>query len=368
MVHLHRSIRTKSKRFGTLLVFTGMLLGFYGCVTKSAPVNVPSHFQKSSITSEDLLENLLKKHKSVQSIKTIAKTTIELQGKKRTLKQTLIIDGESSLRMDTLNPFGQPIGVFIHHKEDLLLYQPSKGKVYKKKEVWKAMYRTFGTILDFQDILPVFKGTIPRLYEHFAISAKLLPGGRTYQLNTGSFLETDSHRIKIDATTLNPTQWVFTRNGQNLVVVNWSDYQEIKGESTKFPHKINIMRPGKEERFIVKFKNPQINPDVSDEDFKLFPKKKRKPEKSKPPEDAAPEEPASDEPVEESTVPIEPAEPSGSPEPDVESPDPADTGQLETEFPLDPGDYAPGVPVETGEIREQPEPPVLLEEEFTDSE
>ena len=79
----------------------------------------------------------------IHNVKSMVKSAIKTPNNNHNLKQVLLIDGDTSLRLDTLNLFNQPVGVLISDQTQILLYDPKSNKLYRNREVWDIMIRTF---------------------------------------------------------------------------------------------------------------------------------------------------------------------------------------------------------------------------------
>ena len=142
-----------------LLYFLAGVLTACQTLPPSKPVEPPAQF----LSLDAISRQLSAWQEGIHNVKSMVKSAIRTRENNHNLKQVLLIDGESSLRLDTLNLFSQPVGVLISEQSQILLYDPKSNKLYRNREVWDIMIRTFGTVFDFREYVSVFSGKIPRL-------------------------------------------------------------------------------------------------------------------------------------------------------------------------------------------------------------
>ena len=227
------------------------------------PVEPPAQL----LTLEEISQQLTTRQKGVRNVKSMVKSAIKTREKNHNLKQVLLINGETSLRLDTLNLFGQPVGVLISDPTQILLYDPKSNKLYRNREVWDIMIRTFGTVFDFREYISVFSGKIPRL-------ASLTLKDVRWDSKTGNYhiAAVDSERnnpleIEVDTQTILPRRLVKWENGKQVYAVQWENYQKVEGHL--FPHTITVQRPLSGDELVMKFNNPLINQGVPEDAFRL---------------------------------------------------------------------------------------------------
>jgi len=183
------------------------------------------------------------------------------------LKQVLLIDGETSLRLDTLNLFGQPVGILISDPTQIILYDPKSNKLYRNREVWDIMIRTFGAVFDFREYISVFSGKIPRLASLNLKDVRWDPKTGNYHITAVDSERNDSLEIEVEPKTILPLRLVKWEDGKQVYTVQWGNYQ--KAEGYLFPHTITAQRPLSGDELVMKFNNPLINQGVPEDAFQL---------------------------------------------------------------------------------------------------
>ena len=196
------------------------------------PVEPPAQF----LTLEEISQQLTAQQDGIHNVKSRVKSAIKTQEKNHNLKQALLIDGDTSLRLDTLNLFSQPVGVLISDQTQILLYDAKSNKLYRNREVWDIMMRMFGTVFDFREYVSVFSGKIPRLASLNLKSVRWNPKTGNYQITAVDSERNSPLAIEVEPKTLLPVQLVKWEDGKRVYTVRWEDYQESGGASVSPYH------------------------------------------------------------------------------------------------------------------------------------
>lgn len=227
------------------------------------PVEPPAQL----LTLDEISQRLTMRQESIHNVKSMVKSAIKTPNNNHNLKQVLLIDGDTSLRLDTLNLFNQPVGVLISDQTQILLYDPKSNKLYRNREVWDIMIRTFGTVFDFREYVSVFSGKIPRLALLDLKDVRWNPKTGNYQITAVDSERNDQLEIEVDTETLLPLRLVKWEDGKQVYAVQWQDYQKV--EEHLFPHTITVQRPLIGDELVMKFNNPLINQGVPEDAFQL---------------------------------------------------------------------------------------------------
>ncbi len=227
------------------------------------PVEPPAQL----LTLDEISQQLTARQEGIHNVKSMVKSAIKTRENNHNLKQVLLIDGETSLRLDTLNLFGQPVGVLISDPTQILLYDPKSNKLYRNREVWDIMMRTFGTVFDFREYISVFSGKIPRLALLNLKDVRWDSKTGNYRITAVDAERNDQLEIEVDTQTILPVQLVKWEDGKQVYTVRWENYQKVEGHL--FPHTITVQRPQIGDEVVMKFNNPLINQGVPEDAFRL---------------------------------------------------------------------------------------------------
>lgn len=250
-------------KLSVLLYFLAGFLTACQTLPPPRPVEPPAQL----LTINEVSQRLATQQNGIHNVKSMVKSAIKTRENNHNLKQVLLIDGESSLRLDTLNLFSQPVGVLISDQTQILLYDTKSNKLYRNREVWDIMVRTFGTVFDFREYVSVFSGKIPRF-------ASLNLNGIRWNTKTGNYQisAVDSERnerleIEVQPKLVLPVRLDKWKEGKKVYTVQWENYQKA-GEHL-FPHIITVQRPPIGDEVVMRFNNPLINQGVPEDAFQL---------------------------------------------------------------------------------------------------
>ena len=247
-----------------LLFVLILLVGCQSWVEKAPP-----HFLKDKISSGYIFNQLQARANKIHSVKSFARTTFIGKEFKQSLRQTLLIKENLSIRVDTYGLFGQAMGVFISNAGKMQFLDPVKGRLYSGSDVKSMLEKLIGTQIDFREHLRIFLGHIPN-FEFLKVEKSRLSSDRTkYILQAKDLKRGGEVRLDIDAVTLLPLEMTRIEMGQKRYFVQWQDYEKIG--SIDWPHLITLEFPAKQEIIRIKYKDPTLNGKISKNTFQLMP-------------------------------------------------------------------------------------------------
>lgn len=227
------------------------------------PVEPPAQL----LTLDEISRQLTARQNGIHNVKSLVKSAIKTRENNHNLKQVLLIDGETSLRLDTLSLFNQPVGVLISDETQILLYDTKSHKLYRNREVWDIMLRTFGMAFDFREYVSVFLGKIPRFDALSLQDVRWDPETGNYQISAVDTVNNESLKIEVDTMSILPVRLDKWKEGKRIYTVQWENYQKAEGHL--FPHTITVQRPLMGDEVVMKFNNPLINQGVPEDAFQL---------------------------------------------------------------------------------------------------
>jgi len=224
---MNRSIQSAS-----FFLATTILLILTACQTTGKPPLAP--IQEDSLSAETVFRHLQKQQAGFSDVKSFIRTTVEGKNGHHSFRQSLLLREPSALRLDTYGMLRQTLGVFIHAKNETLLYNVSKNQVIQGPQVWRLLADILGTQVDFKNNISVFGGNIPHLQTLQFLGGALNIENKVYQLI--AFDETNNRKVEIevDAETLLPSRIILTSPGKERITVKWLDYQKVGNRD--FPH------------------------------------------------------------------------------------------------------------------------------------
>ncbi len=249
--------------YGALFV----LLLLTGCQTSAE--KAPSHFSKDKITSGYIFNRLQSRASKIHSVKSFTRTTFLGKEFKQSFRQTLLIKGNHSIRVDTYGLFGQAMGVFISDAGKMQFLDPAKGRLYSGSDVRRMLRKLLGTQIDFREHLRIFLGQIPN-FEFLQVEKSRLSSDQAeYILQAKDLKRRGEVHLHIDAATLLPLEMTRVEMGQKRYFVQWQDYEKIG--NIDWPHLITLEFPSRQETIRIKYKDPTLNGEISQNTFQLTP-------------------------------------------------------------------------------------------------
>jgi hypothetical protein len=248
--------------FFRLLFFVMLSLGCQPLVEPVAP-----HFYKGSVTTGYILKRQVDRAEKIKNIKSFTRTTFLGPKLKQSFRQSLLIQDNESIRVDTYGLFGQVLGVFTHHENRTTFFDPAKGRIYSGAEVESLMEKMLGTQVDFQEHLRIFVGDIPRLELLEVIESRLNSNRKRYILQLTDLQRGGSVTLEFSAMTLLPLEMTRELGGRFVYSVQWEEYAKLEGHD--FPHLVTLSFPEKHETIRVKYKKPIINHGLPADTFQL---------------------------------------------------------------------------------------------------
>jgi hypothetical protein len=236
-----------------------------GCQPRVEPI--APHLLKDSITTDYVLKRLKDRADKIKTLKSFTRTTFLGQNLKQTFRQTLLIQDNKSIRIDTFGLFGQVMGIFTFHENRTVFFDPAKNRFYSGLEVESLMERMLGARLDFREHLRVFIGYIPRLEFLSVLDARLNSDRTQYILRLTDTQRGGEVTIWFSATTLLPMEMTRKRGEHSVYTVEWQEYTKVGGHD--FPHLVTLSFPEKQEIIRVKYKNPVINQGLPSDTFQF---------------------------------------------------------------------------------------------------
>lgn len=228
---------------------------------------VAPHFFKDSVTTGYILKRQVDRAEKIKNFKSFTRTTFLGPKLKQSFRQSLLIQDNESIRIDTYGLFGQVLGVFTLHENRTVFYDPAKGRVYSDAEVESLMDKMLGTQVDFHEHLRIFVGDIPRLGLLEVLESRLNSDQTRYILQLKDVQRGGSVTLQFSAMTLLPFEMTRELGGSSVYSVQWQEYAKVEGHD--FPHLITLSFPEKHETIRVKYKKPIINHGLPADTFKL---------------------------------------------------------------------------------------------------
>ena len=159
--------------FSVLLIFSVSILT--GCTSLRRSISPI----KPLSSPDDILKKIVIREGKIKDLKGIAKARITSADKNYSLKEVIIVQMPSSLRMETLSFFGQPLFFLTAKHNQLSILSLSENKFYKGEFTPKNLSIVFPLYLKSKDLFSILLGSTP-LIDHIDMDIGIVPEKNLY--------------------------------------------------------------------------------------------------------------------------------------------------------------------------------------------
>ena len=146
-------------KFSVLLIFSVSILT--GCASLRRSISPI----KPLSSPDDILKKIVTREGKIKDLKGIAKVRITSADKNHSLKEVIIVQMPSSLRMETLGFFGQPLFFLTAKDNQMSILSLSENRFYKGEFTPKNLSIIFPLYLKSKDLFSILLGSTP-LIDH----------------------------------------------------------------------------------------------------------------------------------------------------------------------------------------------------------
>lgn len=250
------------------VLLIGVLLSVsYSIGCQTLPQKKPLNFIQKINIGSFLYKALVERGKDLNDFKSFARTIVNKNDRKQSLRQAIVIRGVDSIRIDVLSLFNQPLGVFIQKPNRIFLFDPSENKYYKDKKALSLIEKLLGMELNFEEFTPLVSGNIPFIYELTPMDSWISEDGSTYKL----FLQPASlefdFTVEIDVETRTPRKLTKSVENKEVYSITWGNFKTVDGYD--LPHRLKWSNSYGNESLVVKLNKPVPNTGIKDSAFNL---------------------------------------------------------------------------------------------------
>ncbi len=242
-----------------------LTVSLIGCQS-SLKNHQPNFLQKTDI-GPFLFKTLVDRGINLKDLKSFAKAVVYKSGKKHSLRQTIVVRGVDSLRIDVLSLFNQPLGLFIWTKGRTVLFDSNEKKYYENSQALEIVERILKMELNFEEFIPLVSGNIPFIHQLKLVDSWLSEDGLRYKLNLESKDATQKMVVEMDATTRLPIKLTKIIKGKTIFVTTWGNFKAVGNYD--LPHLVELSHFDGTEKLLVKLNSPVLNSNVKESVFEL---------------------------------------------------------------------------------------------------
>jgi hypothetical protein len=242
-----------------LLIFS---LSFLSSCASLLPQRVP----REILSSSDLLQRVQARNVRIQSIRAVARVTINHGQNRFSLEELIIVKKPASLRVEALSLIGHPLLYFTTDGEVFDILVPGENRFYRGAASLKYLSTFFPLCLEIREIIPLIVGEISWT-DDGRLTASYSQEERVYVLKED--VSEASRRIFW----INPFHFGLVRaakldhqQNQEWEVLFW---KFRKRDGILFPTRIEFRSPISGTRMKMRLLEWQINPSLGKRAFRL---------------------------------------------------------------------------------------------------
>jgi outer membrane lipoprotein-sorting protein len=248
------------------LLWKGGLLIFYLSFIASCALLRPDKTPKEILSSSDLLQRVQARNFRIQSLRAVAKVTINHGETRFRLEELITVKKPVSLRVEALSLIGQPLLYFTTDGEVFEILIPGENRFYRGAPSLKHLSSFFPFCLEIEEIVPLMVGEMSwadgeRLTARYSQREKLYVVKE--DISEGSrriFWINPFHFALVRASELDHQQ-----NPQWEVL--FSKFR--KRDGIPFPTDIEFRSPGSGSWMKMHLLEWQVNPSLAERTFRL---------------------------------------------------------------------------------------------------
>jgi outer membrane lipoprotein-sorting protein len=239
------------------------------CATRP-PSREPVGHTLPGASPEAVLASIGRRWQTIDELRALARTTLTSpQGRYHT-RQTLLWRRPTSVRMDTLSPFGQPIMTLVADPTGASIYYPQEGRFLHGPATAPTFARVIGLPIDLEGVVPLLTGSLQLPpARRAAIYAQPDAGMSLLRfLDTGGRLIQD---VWVDLDQQLPRRAIrYNTHGSPAVDIAYGDFRPV-GDQVLLPFELTIWVPHIETEVRLQFLTVDLNPGLPPTVFQLSP-------------------------------------------------------------------------------------------------
>lgn len=244
-----------------------LLLLVAGCQGRVfSPLATPEKVEVRFESPEPLIEALAQRRALLTDLKARALFTLRTPEQEIAAEHAVVLSGESSLRLESLSPMGQPTGLLVAHGGHLRWVDPVGGRYWDGPASEEALERLAGVPLDPTEMVAILAGSIPPGAVAVGPYLEGEPGGGAYRfsLSTGGEVE-EVEVASRDLTVLSRRR--YNSDGHEVLRVSFSNFRDF--DDYPLPLLVEVALPERDYRLKVEYQKVLANQKVDEGIFDL---------------------------------------------------------------------------------------------------
>lgn len=248
-----------------LLAFCFLLLSS-GCAYKKGGVTaLPTEYPE--VSDDTIVNSLIWRNKRIKNLKGIANIHLVSNNIIQKVKEVIIVDENSHIRLESLNIMGQPSLIMVSDESVLTIYNIDENKFYRGAASPEIISKMTGIYMSPADIADLLTGR-QFIENHPAAGLSHTDKNGLHILKTKLGEDKFYDEIWIEPVNLSPvTAKRYDDSGRIVRTVTFSDYRKI-GDYL-FPFKIGTVIPSQGLSITIEYIKVELNEGIENSIFSL---------------------------------------------------------------------------------------------------
>ena len=231
-----------------------------------SPFATPSKVEERFESPEPLLEALAQRRALLTDLKARARFTLRTPEQELAADHAVVFSGESSLRLESLSPLGQPTALLVAHGGHLRWVDPVGGRYWDGPASEEVLERLIGVPLAPKEMVAILAGSIPPGAVAVGPYLDDESGGAAYRFSLSTGQEVEEVEVASrDLTVLSRRR--YDADGHEVLRVSFGNFRDF--DDYPLPLLVEVALPERDYRLKVEYQKVLANQSVEEGIFDL---------------------------------------------------------------------------------------------------
>lgn len=220
------------------------------------------------LDADTIIKSLKERSKNIKDLRGIANIWIISNNLNQKIREAIVINGNSLIRLELLNIIGQPSLIMVSDSKTVTIYNISENSYYRGDASPETIEKITGVYMTTPDIINLITGR--QITDNLKITDLSFKNeSKQYMLRVQSADSGIYEEIWLDSANLSATEVKrFDDKGMAISFTSFSDYRKVG--SHFFPFKIKILIPSRGLSMNIEYAYADINKGVEESLFDLI--------------------------------------------------------------------------------------------------
>ncbi|MBI3584251.1 MAG: DUF4292 domain-containing protein [Nitrospinae bacterium] len=249
-----------------LLLFITYCLHSSGCSYKKIEKTIIQP-ESPAVSVSSIIDLISERNNKIKNIRGIASINIISNNSTQRVKVAIVINGDSHIRLESLNITGQPLLIMVSDSNAVTIYNINENRFYKGDASPEVLHKITGIYLSPLEIANLLTGR-QSIENNRTEDMHLTKENSSYILKTQLSGSKSYDEIRFEPTNLSTTAIKrYDDTGKVVKFITFSDYRKL-GEYL-FPFKRQILLPPRGLLMTVEYTDIEINTEMEESVFNL---------------------------------------------------------------------------------------------------